>query len=79
MGFSRKIDLLGRVVLPADWRREQDVACGDYVSLSAEEGRLVISKIEMKCCFCQGGLEYPSAKFRNKYICNECLRQLKQL
>ena len=79
MGFSRKVDPLGRVVLPADWRREQGVACGDFVSLSAEEEKLIIAKVEMKCSFCRGELEYPSAKFLGKYICNECLKQIKQL
>lgn len=79
MGFVRKVDPLGRVVLPADWRREQGVECGDYVSLSAEGGQLTLSKIELQCYFCRGELPHPAAKFHGKYICEKCLKQLKEL
>lgn len=79
MGFSRKIDPLGRVVLPASWRRDQGLECGDYVDLSTREESLVISKIELRCSFCHGELVFPAVRFRGKYICKECLKQIKQL
>lgn len=47
--FIRKIDELGRIVIPKDVRRSFDLKKNTYVRISAKDGQLVISKIESEC------------------------------
>jgi AbrB family transcriptional regulator, transcriptional pleiotropic regulator of transition state genes len=73
-GLPRKIDHLGRIVIPAELRRLLDIKEGDYVQFSAEDGRVVIDKLEERCTFC--GATADLKEFRSKLVCPECVAQL---
>lgn len=77
MGISRKIDELGRVVLPVEVRRALSIDQGDTVSffLDIDEQSVTLKKCEPSCCCCQStnGLKtLPNGK----YICGDCLAQV---
>ena len=51
-GVARKVDQLGRVVLPVEMRKALTIEVGDLVMMSAEGDRIVLEKVEQKCVFC---------------------------
>ena len=51
-GVTRKVDGLGRVVLPVEVRRTLGIDVGDLVDVAVEEGHVVLRKVERGCTFC---------------------------
>ncbi len=45
-GMARKIDDLGRIVIPAETRRLFNIREGDHLSISVEGDRIVLRKME---------------------------------
>ncbi len=72
----RRIDELGRVVLPIELRRTMNLSVRDPVEIFIEGESIVLRKFEAACLFCGGGHQLTT--FRGKQICAECLRQLKE-
>lgn len=74
---SRKIDELGRVVLPIEVRRTLGIDQGDTVSffLDGDHQSITLKKSEPSCCCCQS-LDELNALPNGKYICNGCLTQV---
>ena len=70
----RKIDSLGRVVIPAEQRRALGIGEGDLVETRLEFGRVVILKVEPECALC-GGVSDLS-EMLDKHVCDGCVRTL---
>ena len=51
-GVARKVDQLGRVVIPVEMRKALRIDVGDLVMMSAEGERIVLEKVEQRCVFC---------------------------
>ncbi|MBQ3275489.1 MAG: AbrB/MazE/SpoVT family DNA-binding domain-containing protein [Oscillospiraceae bacterium] len=75
-GIVRKIDELGRVVLPIELRRTMNLEVRDPVEIFLDGDSIVLRKYEAACLFC-GGI-HNLTTFRGKQICGECLRQLQE-
>lgn len=73
-GMVRKIDDLGRIVIPAETRRLFNIHEGDALAIAVEEGAIVIRKLESTCIFC-GSSEYVDS-FEGKGICASCRTRL---
>lgn len=75
-GVSRKIDDLGRIVLPSELRKSFDIREGDLVDIMVEDERIVLSKRRDVCAFCRGteGLR----RFRDRPVCANCVAELKR-
>ena len=73
-GVARKIDQLGRVVLPAEVRREFDLQPGDLVEIAVEAGMIVLTKVEDRCVFCAA--EDQLVEFAGKLVCDDCVTGL---
>jgi transcriptional pleiotropic regulator of transition state genes len=69
-GMTRKVDDLGRIVLPVELRRLHSINTGDALEISVHDGAIVLRKLEHGCVFCDGG-DGLSA-FRDRQICAEC-------
>ena len=76
-GIIRKVDELGRIVLPIRLRRALDIAERDEVEVYLEEDRIVLRKCEAACVFCGStkGLE----AYEGKHVCMECIHNLKNI
>ena len=70
----RKIDDLGRVVVPAETRRLFNIHEGDELSITIENGGIVLRKLEASCIFC-ASTEDVSA-FKDRGICAVCRQDL---
>lgn len=79
---SRKIDELGRVVLPVELRRLLDWDTSDTLSVTHNEtDNSVVLKLSekhrgAKCVFC--GAAEEAVKLNNRGICNACLTKIKE-
>ncbi len=75
-GIIRKVDELGRIVLPVEIRRTLDIAERDELEIFMEDDRIVLQKFEHSCIFC--GSAKALISFQGKNVCTECLRKLGQ-
>ncbi|MCL6445774.1 MAG: AbrB/MazE/SpoVT family DNA-binding domain-containing protein [Alicyclobacillus sp.] len=74
-GVFRRVDELGRVVLPIELRRTMGIEVGDGVEVFVDGERIVLRKYERGCVFC-GEVEEVS-RFREKGVCRQCRRELR--
>ena len=74
-GIVRKVDELGRVVLPVELRRTLDIAEKDSLEIFVDEETIVLKKYEPSCIFC--GNAKDVIVYKGKNICPECLKELK--
>jgi AbrB family transcriptional regulator, transcriptional pleiotropic regulator of transition state genes len=74
-GIRRKIDDLGRVVIPAGMRRTLGLREGDAVEVTVEGERVVLAKPRDACVFC-GREEEQLTGFRGRLVCRDCLTSL---
>lgn len=72
-GMIRKVDELGRIVLPIELRRNLDIAERDELEIFVDGDRIILQKHEASCVFCNGSVV---ESFRGKYVCNACLEEL---
>jgi transcriptional pleiotropic regulator of transition state genes len=73
-GIIRKVDDLGRIVLPIELRRMLDIAERDELEIFMENDRIVLQKYEPACIFCGSGRGLTN--YRGKNVCAECARKI---
>ena len=73
-GIIRKVDELGRIVLPIELRRTLDIAERDELEIYMEGDRIILQKFEPSCFFCSSSRVLAS--YRGKNICQECIRNM---
>ncbi len=76
-GMVRKVDELGRIVLPAEIRQNMDINVRDALEIFTDEGRIILQKYQPACIFCNNADNI--VYFANKRICSECMSRLKEL
>jgi transcriptional pleiotropic regulator of transition state genes len=76
-GVARKVDQLGRVVLPVEMRKALEIHVGDLVMMSAEDQTIVLSKVAQRCVFCSGSDNLR--EYAAKLVCGRCADQVSAL
>lgn len=74
-GIVRKIDNLGRVVLPVELRRNFDINKDDPVEIFVDENYIMLKKYQPACIFCDDARDVVN--YQGKNICKKCLAELK--
>ena len=74
-GIVRKVDELGRIVLPIELRRTLDIAERDSLEIYVEGEQIILKKYEPACIFCGNASDVISYKGRN--VCRNCLNEIK--
>ena len=74
MGILRRVDELGRVVLPIELRRDLDIGERDLVEVCLEGDAIVLRKATAKCVYC--GADSDLFSYRAKSICRSYLTQI---
>lgn len=74
-GIARKIDDLGRIVIPAETRRLFNIREGDHLYIAVEGGSIVMRKMIDTCTFC--GDDADVTQFKGRGVCGDCRSQLK--
>ena len=73
-GIVRKVDELGRVVIPIELRRTLGIEEKDSLEIYVEGERIILRKYEPACIFC--GEAKDIANFKGKNVCQGCLSAL---
>ena len=75
-GIVRRIDELGRVVLPIELRRTLNIDIKDSLEIYVDNSSIILKKYEPACIFCGDAVEVVS--FKGKNICKNCLEEMKK-
>ncbi|CAI6084823.1 AbrB/MazE/SpoVT family DNA-binding domain-containing protein [Cohnella ginsengisoli] len=73
-GIVRKVDELGRVVIPIELRRTLGIGEKDALEIYVDGERIMLKKYEPACIFC--GNADNVIYFKGKIVCRECLKDL---
>lgn len=73
-GIVRKVDELGRVVIPIELRRTLDIGERDSLEIYVDADKIILRKYEPACVFC--GSAENVISFRGKNVCQECLNAM---
>lgn len=76
-GIVRKVDELGRIVLPIELRRTLGIEERDALEIYVEGNTVILRKYQPSCVFCDSADDVVSFKGRN--ICRKCLKEMGKL
>lgn len=69
-GIVRKVDDLGRIVLPMELRRTLGIGEKDPLEIYVDQEKIILKKYEPACVFC--GNASDNRLFHGKNVCREC-------
>lgn len=75
-GVVRKVDELGRIVLPIELRRSLDIAEKDALEIYVDGEQVILKKYQPACVFCEEARDISNYKGKN--ICSECMKDIKE-
>jgi transcriptional pleiotropic regulator of transition state genes len=73
-GMARKVDDLGRIVLPVELRRLHGIQTGDALEISVDGDSIILRKLNVGCTFC--GATEGLATYRDRALCESCHAEL---
>lgn len=76
-GFVKRIDELGRIVIPKDIRKALGVQNLDSLEFFMDDGSVVLKKFGETCSLCSNTEEL--SEFKGKFVCSECIKELRTL
>ena len=74
-GIVRKIDDLGRIVLPIELRRTLGISDRDSLEIYVDDNNIVLKKYAPACIFC--GSSEGIVSYKDKTVCAACVEALK--
>lgn len=74
VGIVRKVDELGRIVLPVELRRKFGIEIKDAVEIYTEDDCIILKKYEPSCIFC--GDAKSVFQFGGKNVCPNCAKAI---
>ena len=75
-GIVRRIDELGRFVLPIEIRENLDIGPKDPLEIYGEGSRIILKKFQPCCIFC--GEADNVILYRDKLVCAQCRKDLSE-
>ena len=75
-GIVRKIDELGRIVLPIELRRNLGIEEKDALEIYVEGASVILRKYQPSCIFCDNVRDI--SVFKGKNVCPKCLREMQE-
>ena len=76
-GIFRRMDTLGRFVLPKELRKSLDINQNDYLQIYLDGDTIILKKSQLSCALC--GNTEDLADYRDKKICRSCIHELSKL
>jgi len=74
-GVVRRVDELGRVVIPIELRRTMEIAEKDALEIYVDGECIMLKKYQPACIFCGNAKDVVNIKGKN--ICSDCLAEIK--
>lgn len=77
-GVVRKVDKLGRVVIPMEFRRLLDLQnAEDSFEIFVEDDKIILKKYQRSCMFC--GEIKEAVTLNEKIVCTDCIEKLSRM
>jgi transcriptional pleiotropic regulator of transition state genes len=73
-GMSRKLDDLGRIVIPAEIRKSLSLKVGGVLDISVEDDRIILTSRQDSCVFCSSRNDLT--QFKDQMVCSSCASDL---
>ncbi|HIU44644.1 MAG TPA: AbrB/MazE/SpoVT family DNA-binding domain-containing protein [Candidatus Ventrousia excrementavium] len=73
-GIVRKIDELGRIVLPIEMRHTMHIEPRDSMEIFVDGNSIILRKYEQECIFC--GSTKKVSVFKDRCVCENCRKEL---
>jgi transcriptional pleiotropic regulator of transition state genes len=73
-GVVRKVDQLGRIVLPKSLRKRYLMNEGDPVEIFVQGDHIILERYRPKCVFC--GSIADVHEFKERYLCGVCVKEM---
>ncbi len=76
-GIVRRVDELGRVVIPIELRNKFGIAEKDPIEIYVDGSSIILKKFEPNCIFC--GNAKRLSEYKGKLVCDKCLSKLSDI
>lgn len=76
-GISRRVDELGRIVIPMELRNKLGIGEKDPLEIFVDGSSIVLKKLNSSCTFC--GSNKDLVAYENKLICPKCREKISKL
>lgn len=73
-GIVRKLDELGRIVIPKEIRKKLEISQKDSIEIFIDGRSIVLKKFESGCIFCSNPKDL--ILFKDKLICKNCIKNI---
>ncbi|MBO4831582.1 MAG: AbrB/MazE/SpoVT family DNA-binding domain-containing protein [Oscillospiraceae bacterium] len=73
-GITRKVDELGRIVIPIGLRRRLDISEKDLLKIYTSDDAIILKKDQPSCIFCDKVKNVISYKGKN--VCRSCIEEI---
>ena len=74
-GMTRKLDVLGRIVIPKELRGTLDIDINDPLEVYVDNKQIILKKYNPGCVICESMGD--STYYKGQRICQECLKGIK--
>ena len=75
-GVVRKVDELGRIVLPKELRTILNINEKDSIEIFTDDDKIILQKYQPACTFCNNANDI--IYFNGKRVCAECISKIKE-
>lgn len=75
-GIVRRVDDLGRIVIPMELRRSLGIKVKDPISISVEGERIILEKAHDACVIC--GSQHDVSAVKGRPVCTACILEVKK-
>lgn len=76
-GIVRRVDDLGRIVIPMELRRTLGINVKDPMAIFVEGERIILTKHKDSCVVC-GDTESAIVEVKGRPVCAECVTAIKK-
>jgi transcriptional pleiotropic regulator of transition state genes len=73
-GIVRKVDELGRIVIPIELRRTLTIGEKDALEIFVDGDNIILKKYEPACVFCGQAKDVKNLKGKN--VCPDCVQEI---
>lgn len=74
IGVVRKVDQLGRIVLPKSLRKRYEMNEGDPVEILVQGDHIILEKFKPRCVFCAN--DEKVGNYLGRHVCTNCMNEL---
>lgn len=76
-GIVRRVDELGRIVIPIELRNKLKIAEKDPIEIYVDGSSIILKKYEETCVFC--GSTKNVVEYKGKLICTKCAQSISDM